>query len=442
MPVPPCDKPLGRLMFGRIAESAVRQGTATVWLAWVGLIVTALLLTSCERREIVRPTPQMDVESRFWMRVLLIRKARECSIAAAGPMYLSRSADLGAPVGGPASTALTSPTKVTLANGQFVFNTVGQPGPHITISPGPPHVFALNNQKYRGKLALTVNPDGKTFSAVNLVPLEPYLAGVVGAEMPDYWEIEALKAQTIAARTYCLYTKQRFGANRAWDVSNTQTSQVYRGINAESARVWKAVTSTHGMVLVSGSDQTTETGLFPAYYSAICGGHTEDCKSVFGETFGPLKPVPCPYCKDVARLGLFFWPMAQFDQATVTKQLLSRYPSLEALDQIESLVVAEESHHGAITRLTRIRLVGTTGKTDNLRGEDLRLALDPTGRKIQSTVCQIVPWGDGWAFLSGRGWGHGVGMCQHGAQGMARQGRKAEEILQHYYPGSAIKSVY
>ena len=86
--------------------------------------------------------------------------------------------------------------------------------------------------------------------------------------------------------------------------------------------------------------------------------------------------------------------------------------------------------------------MGATGKTDTLRGEDLRLALDPSGREIQSTICQIVPWGDGWAFLSGRGWGHGVGMCQHGAQGMARLGKTAPEILRHYYPGSKIVNIY
>jgi len=337
---------------------------------------------------------------------------------------------------------LASPAKVTLADGQLLFNSTPQPGRRVTVSAAPPHIFTLDHQRYRGKLTLTVNPDGKTFSVINLVPLEPYLAGVVGAEMPNYWELEALKAQAIAARTYCLYTKNRFGVNRDWDVSRTQASQVYRGIKAESARIWKAVTSTYGMVLVSKGGPPADTELFPAYYSSICGGHTEDCKPVFGEAFGALKAVPCPYCKDVARLGLFFWPMAQFDRQTVTSQLTERYPSLKALGEIEDIVVVGKTDHGSIVRMTKVQLVGSTGKTDFLRGEDLRLALDPTGRKIQSTVCQIVSWGDGWAFLSGRGWGHGVGMCQNGAEGMARQGKSAEEILQHYYPGSEIENVY
>ncbi len=82
------------------------------------------------------------------------------------------------------------------------------------------------------------------------------------------------------------------------------------------------------------------------------------------------------------------------------------------------------------------------GSVSPLRAEDLRLAIDPTGRRIKSTACHIVTWGDGWAFLSGRGWGHGVGLCQCGAEGLARLGKTADEILQYYYPGSQIVSLY
>jgi stage II sporulation protein D len=134
--------------------------------------------------------------------------------------------------------------------------------------------------------------------------------------------------------------------------------------------------------------------------------------------------------------------MVQFSRKTVTAQLIGRYPKLKSLGEIKEIVVTEKRDYGQFSRLTRVKLVGTTGKTDTLRGEDLRLAIDSSGRKIKSTICHVVPWGDGWAFLSGRGWGHGVGMCQHGAEGMARQGSTAEQILKHYYPGAKIVSVY
>lgn len=385
----------------------------------------------------------MDVEARFWVRVLLTGDATECTVTAPSAMYVSRYGSSAATgVAGPMAASLDTSVKITLADGRLLFGATPQPGDEVTIGTERPHVFTLNKRSYRGKLRLAVNADRQTFSAVNFVPLEPYLAGVVGAEMYKYWEPEALKAQAIAARTYCLYTKDRFGANRDWDVSSTQASQVYRGIGAESTQVWKTVRDTHGMILVSGGRGPAEGRRFPAYYSSICGGHTEDCRPVFGEAFAPLQAVPCPYCKDVARLGLFFWPMAQYDRRTVTRRLTERYASLEALGEIQDIVVIDKSTYGEFARLTKVRLVGATGKTDVLRGEDLRLALDPTGRKIQSTVCKIVPWGDGWAFLSGRGWGHGVGMCQCGAEGMARLGKTAREILQHYYPGSEIANIY
>jgi SpoIID/LytB domain protein len=134
--------------------------------------------------------------------------------------------------------------------------------------------------------------------------------------------------------------------------------------------------------------------------------------------------------------------MAQFDRATVTRQLVERYPKLHALGEIADLVAVEQRDYGEFSRLTKIRLTGVTGKTDTLRAEDLRLAIDPGGRRIKSTICRIVRWGDGWAFLSGRGWGHGVGMCQCGAEGMARLGSDAESILRYYYPGAEIVNVY
>ena len=93
-------------------------------------------------------------------------------------------------------------------------------------------------------------------------------------------------------------------------------------------------------------------------------------------------------------------------------------------------------------RLTRIKLVGSTSKTDSLRAEDLRLSLDPTGKKLRSTICRIESVADKWVFVSGRGYGHGVGMCQCGAQAQARAGKSVTEILNYYYPKSRTVSVY
>jgi stage II sporulation protein D len=447
--------------------SALWLGAAAA-LCLVGIIV---LLRGCESRTPVRPTPYMGIESRFWVRVLLLNNVAECTIEVPSRFRIA-SADSapGAPADQPLMESLSEPGRIGLTDGRLVLGTTPLAGKEVTFYPEPPYIFGLNGLQYRGQLKLIVRRDGRSFDAINLVPLEPYLAGVVGEEMPTYWEPQALRAQAIAARTYCLFAKHRFGANRSFDVRRTQSSQVYGGIGAESAQIWDAVNSTCGQVLIA-SGLRTETatiadcglriaessadgnhpsaiidpqscGLFPAYFGSSCGGHTTSSEEVFGDSFAPLKGVPCPYCKDVAKLESFDWPAAAFDRATVTQRLSERYRRLAALGEITDLRPIEESCYGSYSRLRRIRITGATGKTDTLRAEDLRLALDPSGRQIKSAMCLIVPSADGWGFVSGRGWGHGVGMCQCGAEGMARLGSDAQSILGYYYPGARIVNVY
>lgn len=405
------------------------------------LVIGASILAGCKSRQYTTPTIQMDIDARFWVRVLLLDGVESCTFAAVCPFGVSK---------GPAGpqTQITKvrfdnvdvPVDIRLTNGRITIADQSFMSSEVVIFPDKPHVFTLNGKDYRGNLKLIVNADASAFDAINLVPPEPYLAGVVGAEMPDYWEAEALKVQAVAARTYCFYIKKKFGVNRTWDVKQTAASQVYRGISAESTRIWKAVKQTKGQVLTCKHADGAED-VFPSYYSSTCGGHTEDSENVFGDSFGPLAGVPCPYCEKAAAPRLFFWPMIKFGKAEVTSRLFRKYPALERLERIESVEPAEQSNYGGFSRLTKIKLVGSNGNTDFLRAEDFRLTLDPTGRKFKSTICKIMKWDSSWAFLSGRGWGHGVGMCQYGAEGMAREGANAQEILSHYYPGSKIHTL-
>ena len=137
--------------------------------------------------------------------------------------------------------------------------------------------------------------------------------------------------------------------------------------------------------------------------------------------------------------------MVQFDKSYVQKKLFERYPKLKRLGEITNIKAVRQSdyqgNYGRYSRLTLVKVVGSSGKSDFLRAEDFRLSIDRSGRKIKSAIYQIVNWGDKWAFISGRGYGHGVGMCQCGAQGMARAGKKARQILRFYYPGSKISTI-
>jgi len=425
---------------GELTLSATAQPTANpAKLALWSIFLSCLIfLAGCTPRQLTTTTPQMDAEPQFWVRVLLLDDARICSLKT-----LSSFVVLDARTNNTQARfdRLDDPTNICLTESKITIAGTSFTGSRVIICPEDPHVFSLNGREYRGKLNIILNSDGKSFDAVNLVPLEPYLAGVVGAEMPSYWEPEALKAQAIAARTYCLYIKKRFGPKRHWDLSKTQANQVYLGVAAESSQVWNAVNSTYGQVLVCKQPAGTED-IFPTYYSSTCGGHTENSQRVFGDSFEPLVGVPCPYCKNVAKPKFFFWPMVKFDKAQVTKNLLQRYRKLRELGEIKNIIPAKQSDYGRFSRLTLVKLLGSTGKSHFLRAEDLRLTIDPTGSKLKSTICKIVSLGDKWAFLSGRGYGHGVGMCQCGAQAIAREGKSAARILHHYYPGSGIVSVY
>lgn len=424
-----------------ITQPAIKRDKTPPHTTFLRILLFFLtIFCGCKARQVIKPTPQMDVEPQFWVRVLLFENIKTCGLASPSSFSVINTTDKEV-ITQARFRRTDVPFEITILAGKIAISGKTFPGEEVIIAPDTPHIFSLDGSEYRGKLKLKVDSNGDSFDALNFVPLEPYLAGVVGAEMPDYWEPAALQAQAIAARTYCLYYKKRFGIGRSWDVRKTQANQVYIGVASESAQVWDAVDKTYGEVLVCKHHDGSED-IFPTYYSSVCGGHTEDSKNVFGDSFEPLAGVACPYCSSVARPGFFFWPMVQFDKDYVTDKLLQKYPKLKRLGKIKNITVAAQSDYGEFARLTKIKLVGSTGKSDFLRSEDLRLTIDPTGRKIKSTICQIVDVGDKWAFSQGRGWGHGAGMCQCGAQGMARQGKTAREILQYYYAGSRIKTVY
>jgi stage II sporulation protein D len=402
-------------------------------------LLLLLVLSGCKRRQLTTPTVQMDIEPEFWIRVLLLDDVTACTLQTVSKFSVINDNQQSQTTKA-RFEQINEPIRIELNDSRISIAGRAFTSDRLTVFPDDPYIFNLNGNDFRGKLKLIVNPDGTSFDVINIVPPEPYLAGVVGAEMPDYWEPEALKAQAIAARTYCFYTKKRFGTNRDWDMKQTSAHQVYRGISAESMQIWQAVNETKGLVMTCKQSDGSED-IFPAYYSSTCGGHTENSKNVFGDSFEPLTGVPCPYCQDVAKPKFFFWPTVQFDKAEVTDKLLARYSQLQQLGEITDITAANQSDYGEFSRLTKIKLHGSTGKNDYLRAEDFRLAIDPTGRKLRSTIFRIIQLSDKWAFFSGRGWGHGVGMCQCGAQGMAREGKYAEQILSYYYPNSKILKI-
>lgn len=278
----------------------------------------------------------------------------------------------------------------------------------------------VNGNSYPGDLLCF--RDGDTVTLVNEVDLESYLTGVLGAEMPLWFEDEALKAQAVAARTYALY-EAKTAASPFYDLTATEASQVYHGLTPATRRARRLVRATRGIIL------TTHGRTFPAYYHSTCGGHTTDAEDLWpGLRLGVLRGVPCGYCggsphyrwtvefgapevgQALAEAGLFEGPVTDIK---VTRRAASGYA-------------------------VQVEVRGPRGRR-RLPAYTFRSALGT--RRLKSTNFTVVRTGRGFRF-EGRGYGHGVGLCQWGAQGMAQAGYNYREILTHYYPGAELVRIY
>ncbi len=290
---------------------------------------------------------------------------------------------------------------------------------------------------YRGRLRCNLTRSGR-IEVVNELPVEEYLRSVVASEMPGSFQSEAIQAQAIAARTYALWLRNTVGEGRTWDVKTGEGSQVYAGIRPERQTLATdaAVEATRGVVCTWNTPAGPR--IFCTYYSAVCGGWTQPASAIANdEEIPPLcGGVECGFCS-IARS--YRWGPERIPRAVVAANLRERYARFGDLGPVE---VVEPLEPVAGGRPSRIRVADANGHGGTLRAEDFRLAVDPTGRVLRSTYCRITIEGNDVVFSDGRGYGHGVGLCQWGAEGLARAGRTAGEILAFYYPGSRLSLAY
>lgn len=308
----------------------------------------------------------------------------------------------------------------------------------IEFRPGPEGILALGKDKlipYRGVLRCLSRRDDQ-FALVNVVDIEDYLLGVVGAEVYAYWHKPTLRAQSVASRTYALY-QMRGNDEKDWDIGSNQASQMYGGLTKESSRVTQSVKETCGVVLAYGSKGKEK--IFPTYYSAICGGHTQNAAPVFGQALEPLAGQGCRFCQSVAPTQRYRWPDVTIDKKKVSDRLIKRYPVLTTLKKIINISFVGTSDYG---RAEKVKLTGSNGRHEYIRGEDFRLAISTAEKPLLSSWFTLVDAGDAWRFENGHGWGHGVGLCQYGSWQMARQGNNCVQILQHYYAGAVLVRAY
>lgn len=293
-------------------------------------------------------------------------------------------------------------------------------------------------RRYRGSLRLVLRDDGGV-DVINVVDIESYLKGVLRGELPGSFHREAFRAQAIAARTYALYHRETAGRRRTWDVVATQGSQVYLGTDGErrGSKASEAVDSTRGEVLTWDHDGRQE--LVCTFYCAVCGGRTRDVRHVsFLNGIPPLSGnVVCPYCRQAPK-DQYRWGPVTISKARIAEALKSRYDRFRAIGDVSGVEVAEADDHG---RPIVLRITDDAGRSARIRSENFRLAIDSTGMKIKSDDFELVDRPGEIELKNGRGWGHGAGLCQWGSEGMARAGKRAEEILATYYPHSQLRKI-
>ena len=252
---------------------------------------------------------------------------------------------------------------------------------------------------------------------VAVVPLEAYVGAVLSKESPPRFHPEALAALAVAVRTYAVGATAR-PRDPAYDVVPTVEDQVFDGMDGVPAVFREAADRTRGLVVRYRGE------LARTVYHSTCGGRTEDAGSAWGKDIPYLR---AQFCVDCADSPAYRWEyrMSEAEGRRVSKAL--GVPPGKDL----RFVVTGRTAAG---RASRVR-ISSGGVSRELQAAEFRKA---TGyAKVRSLKMEIVPVAGGWRF-TGEGWGHGVGLCQFGANGMARRGAGFREILARYYPGAEI----
>ncbi len=281
----------------------------------------------------------------------------------------------------------------------------------------------LNGRPYRGVIRVYADERGGLM-VVDDLDIEEYVAGIINYEISSAWPIEAVKAQAVAARTYVLY-RMEHAPSWPYDIEGTTAGQVYRGAASEDPLAREAVNSCRGEVLLYGGHPALTV------YHSNAGGRTDAAEDIWrGQDHYPyLRSVASPYDRASPH---FRWDFA------VPAAIFGRVLRAEGLRiGLPVEVVVEDLTPGG--RVRSLRVSDDRGRTISLRGEEIRKIIGYS--ILRSTLFKVRRDGDFFIFF-GRGSGHGVGMSQWGARGMAEAGYSYREILGHYYPWTRLKKVF
>ncbi len=362
-----------------------------------------------------------------------------------------------------ASRPVAPPATISLIDDRFRVRT--GTGEELAFDGGRPLSIArstdsglldIDRQPHPGSLELHPRRESssgaRAFDVIELVPIETYLPGVIAKELYASWKRETFEAQAIAARSYALHEALRQRARgRHYDLESTTRDQVYGGATANTT-AHRAVRATAGRVLLDEQGR-----LLRAYYSSDCGGRPASAADVFPTTAGyefnlaaPIQATSGPRRDYASFSPVNRWTVVR-PKTDLTRRLAEygRRRGLPIRD-LGALTRIEAAGVNAANRPTRYRIHDRSGRIFTLTAESLRNACNQTVEGLpEITRSSRVLSGDA-AFrlrgrdvvIEGRGFGHGVGLCQFGAEGLAREGGETSEILSHFYPGAQIVRLY
>jgi stage II sporulation protein D len=305
----------------------------------------------------------------------------------------------------------------------------------VSGSPDAPVTYKGNS--YHG--VINIIPDGSELRIINLLSVEQYLKGVIPREMPagkgnEYYE--ALKAFAICARTY---TVSKIKENKKlFDVFADTRDQVYGGSKTEKEIINNVVDETRGLVLTY-NDKPAVT-----FYHSTCGGYTEDAKNVFPNMELPylkvVKDGDEPYCSISPK---FTWTEVLSEKSFIQRLVTAKY--LDGTDyHIKNININSTFKSGRINEL-EIDLSDNYNRIKSIKlyGNNIRYVIRTGDNKsiLESNNFTIKEDSHDNIVINGKGYGHGVGLCQWGALAQSRKGKSYEEILAFYYPGTKIENL-
>ena len=306
--------------------------------------------------------------------------------------------------------------------GAFLVGREKLRGDVLTIRPSGAGELALDGRRYRGALELRHKGGGLT--AVNIVPVDDYLRSVVPEEMPVDWPAEAIKAQSVAARSFALASCGRH-AGEGYDLCTTTHCQLYTGTAAEKSASNAAIKATRGEVLTYGGKP------IEALFHTDSGGMTENSEDVWGSHVPYLraaKDTPAktmPWTKTISR-------------ADIERKLAAKGHDIGKVRSIALSPLAigrAAKDRTASGRVKTMTVKGTKG-TATLSGTTWRSLLG-----LKSTLFDAKLTKDAVTF-TGYGSGHGLGISQWGAKRLAESGKSYADILHHYYTGTTLQQLY